>query len=164
MKAKPLNHVFISVSDLDRSIWFYAEMLGLDVGYRTPLNGPSMERLSRLKPGTTGRMALLRSGKSQIGQVELVQWDPPAGQHRESNVVDYGIPLLSFEVDHDELRPMHDRLTAAGIRVWSEPQEFELENYGYATAFIAEDPDGTAVELVALPSRDDTAKYIASKK
>ena len=99
MAISEVHHVGITVTDLDRSIDFYSRVLGFRKTLDMPLGGPSLERLMRLKPGVRGRSVMMQQGDSQIGEIELIKFDPPAavltGQKKPG---DPGLFMLSFEV------------------------------------------------------------------
>jgi lactoylglutathione lyase len=160
--AGPVHHIALAVADLERSLRFYTETLGLRPTLRMQIAGSSFERLLRFPPGTTGEVAFVQ-GPPRVGQIELIQWSrpdsaPTPGATRPA--ADGTSPLLSFSVT-EPLAEWHARLTAAGAPCWSEPIELELPGYGVIEAFIAEDPDGHVVELVRLPSDEQVRAFRA---
>ena len=50
------------------------------------------------------------------------------------------------------------------IPIYSPPEEFLLENYGPINAFIVEDPDGTLIELVTLPTKEQIKAFRKNRK
>jgi catechol-2,3-dioxygenase len=46
-----IHHVAIAVSDMERSVAFYRDILGFRKTLDMPLNSPCLERLLRLRPG-----------------------------------------------------------------------------------------------------------------
>jgi lactoylglutathione lyase len=155
MKLSEVHHVAITVSDLDRSIAFYRDGLGLRVTLDTTLEGDRIERQLRLARGARTRSVYLQ-GDRLIGQVELLLFDPPApvrtGAKRPG---DPGVFLICFEVLEGEVEQIHQRLTASGARCFASPAASALPNYGTIESFIVEDPDGLLIEIVRLPSRDE---------
>jgi len=156
----PIHHVALPVADLERALGFYTETLGLRATLRMRIGGAPFERLLRLPPGTTGEVAFVQ-GPERIGQIELIEWSLPGGA-RPPEPAPQGraatSPLLSFSVA-EPLSEWHARLTAAGARCWSLPVDVTLPGYGPIQAFLAEDPDGHLVELIALPSDEQVRAF-----
>jgi len=151
-----IHHVALAVSDIERSVAFYRDILGFRATLDMPLGSPGLERLLRLRPGTTGRSVIMQQGLSIVGEVELVQFSPaPTTPTPAKGAGGLGAFLLSFEVRDEELTAVYDRLREKGIACYSRPQDVDLAKYGKIRAVVFEDPDGQLIELVQLPSRDE---------
>lgn len=148
----PIHHVTLSVRDLDISVEFYRDVLGFRRTLTGTVDDREHEEYLHLAPGTTGKVAVMQSGESVIGAVELVQWSPPLPDTGPKRPGDPGVFLLAFEVMEESMDAVHQRVVAAGIECWSEPMHMHIEGYGEITALVFEDPDGVMIELLTLPS------------
>jgi catechol 2,3-dioxygenase-like lactoylglutathione lyase family enzyme len=162
--AGAVHHIAVNVSDLERSVRFYSEVLGLRTTLRMELAGEQFEQLLRLAPETTGRVAYVQ-GSERVGQIELIEWSlppsaaptpppPPPGL----GFAVPGLRLLSFAVS-EPLEFWHARFTDYGVPCWSEPVRLLLPNYGEIDAMVAEDPDGYLIEVVRLPSDEEVHAF-----
>lgn len=121
-----LAYTGIRVRDLDRSVEFYAHVLG-------------MERLRRIKsPETDGEFAVLRSeGSSHWLEINwYAEASPVAGPYREGDELDH----LAFQVD--DLDAALGYLKERGYPAVRGPIETKSTRWAYV-----KDPDGIWVEV-----------------
>lgn len=92
--------------------------------------------------------------------LELIEWEGGKGASAEGASVKGAHPRVPTST-HVALRvsdidAAHRALVEAGLTVFSAPVELEEENHWLGTrVFYARDPDGTMIELVQGPPRDD---------
>lgn len=136
-----MSHVGISVVDLQRSIAFYRDLLGMSLIQQVPMTGANYDAIMGLK-GTDGRIAVLRTGNFEIELLEFKRAAPqppaPAG-----HVADQG--LSHFAVFVDDIAGLRARLEAAGVRFHSRLVYFSS---CATTAVYFQDPDGNYIELL----------------
>ena len=166
MPLGPVHHVTISVTDMALSIAFYRDVLGFRLTMQTTVSDPEHDLYLRLPQGTSAQVAILQAGSVTIGEVELIQWSfpssapPPAYPPKRPG--DPGPFLLAFEVTGEELEEICERLTGQGVEFWSKPITSHIDGYGDIRAVVCEDPDGTMIELLTLPTREQILKTRAA--
>jgi catechol 2,3-dioxygenase-like lactoylglutathione lyase family enzyme len=145
-----VESVTIPVSDLDRSVAFYSEVLGFEKVGEVELAGEAWERLEGVF-GLRVRSATLRLGSERI---ELVEYLAPEGRP---------VPLDSRSNDRwfqhvaiivSDMARAYARLRAHRVRhASSGPQRLPdwNPNAGGIEAFYFKDPDGHALEILAFP-------------
>ncbi len=146
-RVRGLDHVSVSCADLDRSIEFYCDLLGLELRARGEAEDSSEFALSGIaNPGV--RWADLQLAHAQV--LELIEYTQPRGTPTRPEPNDPGATHIALRVtDADEL---HRRLQAAGISTRSGPVTIETAGaWKGARAFYAIDPDGVTVELIQPP-------------
>jgi catechol 2,3-dioxygenase-like lactoylglutathione lyase family enzyme len=135
-----LEHVALSVADLDRSLAFYRDVLGFDL-LRTidPRDDDKLGRIAGL-PGARARIAHLRKGDNMF---ELFQYVVPEGAP---------IPAGRRQADHgyihlglrsNDARGDFARLREKGVAFLGEPLEFRP---GVWVVYFR-GPDGEVIEL-----------------
>ncbi|MBN1837067.1 MAG: VOC family protein [Spirochaetales bacterium] len=119
---KGLEHVGLSVSNLERSIAFYQDLLGLKL--LRVLECGEESRLDEVVaiPGCVARIAHLESEKAMLELFEYVQprGEPIPGSRRRQ--ADLGHIHAGFT--SDDVRGDYARLKARGVEFLSEPVEF----------------------------------------
>jgi len=135
-----ISHVGISVANLERSISFYRDLLGMRLIQEVPLGGANYDAIMGLK-GTQGRIAVLRTGNLEI---ELLEFKRPVPRPVDPDrpVSDQGISHFAIHVE--DIAGLHARLKAAGVRFHSALIYFRS---WATTAAYFRDPDGHLLEL-----------------
>ena len=139
-----LTHIGIGVSNLDRSLRFYRDLLGFTWEHRLDVENEPTDTLLRLRGTKLHAEYLSRDGV----RIELLHFaSPPAPPRRERVMNEPGLTHLSFRVT--DLDAVVDALRAAGERVLDETI-IRFPEWQSAACFIL-DPDGQLIELVQAP-------------
>jgi diaminopimelate decarboxylase len=148
VRVKGIDHIGITVANIERSKRFYGELLGLALRAEGD-DGPS-DTLDRIigMPGVRLRFAEYHVGRGQI--LELLQYVTPAGTPLEQRTANPGSAHLALEVD--DVDAAYDRLIAAGVTVRSAPTLIEDDGdwHGFRCCYTL-DPDGFTVEVLQRP-------------
>jgi lactoylglutathione lyase len=143
MRVTALNHVSVTVKDLDQSLRFYRDLLSLTQLGRGEIAAPHLDRIIGLGHVRL-RWAELDLGGGQI--LELFQYLEPAGSPLVQRTADPGSVHLALNVA--DIHQVHAHLTSAGITTRSEPVQIPAGNWAGAWSAYVVDPDGVTVELV----------------
>ncbi len=140
-----IHHVGLTVSDLDRSLAFWRDALGMETVMEQEKEGGYLEAIVRER-GAHVRMAHLafREGGTRV---ELFQYLAPAGGHVSGRPADVGFAHVCVTVDAVE--PVLARLVLAGGRPFSEVIEVDTGANAGTRCVYLRDPDGHVVELFA---------------
>ena len=139
-------HVGITVSDMERAVHFYRDLLGLKVVGDVTFRGEEADVLTQEK-GTTLRAVYLRSVDEAKGApIELLHFLSPVAEGKPyPGIKNPGITEVAFWVK--DIEKTYSDLTAQGVQFYSRPQLFELESYKVKAVYFR-DPDGTTLELL----------------
>lgn len=148
-------HFSFTVSDINRSIVWYTDVLGLEFVHRQRGDNAYTRRLVGM-PDAAIEAAQFRIPGVQPGlsthMLELVQYLAPPGRGvRELPTNDVGAAHLAFLVA--DVGAEYERLSARGVRFRNPPVEItEGANAGGYACYL-HDPDGITLELLE-PSPD----------
>jgi catechol 2,3-dioxygenase-like lactoylglutathione lyase family enzyme len=135
-----VNHVGISVSDIERSIAFYRDLFGLEQRMEImPFSGEQYEAIMDI-PGVTGRICMIGKGDLNL---ELFEFDKAKAKDPEYPVSDRGISHFGFEVD--DIAATYAKLEEAGVRIHCPVITFMG---GSMKATYCRDPDGNVFEIL----------------
>ena len=138
------HHHGFTVSDAERSVAFYRDLLGLElvrVSERRDL--PSYDRILG-HDNVVLKVAILRH---PVGEfiLELVEYQNPVGQKRELDNPFIGSSHLAFEVDDVDV--VYALLRDAGYGAINPPVDVERDGFAVARAMYGSDPDGISIEI-----------------
>ena len=125
-RPKALDHVGLKVTNMDRSLRFYCEALGLEL----------LRRSERAAAGVA--LAVLKVGEQEINMFS----DPAFGPARKDDGLS-GIEHFCLEIDSATIDDLLAALALAGVAVAKGPVQRRD-----GTSLFVDDPDGCRVELI----------------
>ena len=138
-----VHHFGFTVSDGDRAIAFYRDLLGLRlIQDAVRENLPSYDQILGF-PNVKIRVLLFLDAHDCM--LELVEYLHPRREVRELKNTYVGAAHPSFAVT--DLDGEYDRLKAAGVRFNSAPVEVRRDGQYLGKSLYMFDPDGITVEL-----------------
>jgi len=144
-----LDHVGLTVQDLDRSIQFYCTVLNCVVQERSVITGAEVQTLTGVANAVIHTADLKLSGG---GMLELLQYLGPTGTVLVQRRFDAGHSHIAFSVDDVDVTRM--RALSAGAPDCSLPVRLNEPGSSWDRARVcyALDPDGRTIEFVERPT------------
>ncbi|WP_308798210.1 VOC family protein [Agromyces silvae] len=146
-------HHGMTVSDLDRSVAWYQDALGLELVHRQRQENAYTQTLVGV-PGAVLEVAQLAvpggSGTRSSHDVELIQYVVGSTGRGEDEVSDVGVAHLAFLVN--DIEAAAARVVAAGGRLRNPPVEVTAGANRGGKACYFHDPDGNTLELMQRPA------------
>jgi catechol 2,3-dioxygenase-like lactoylglutathione lyase family enzyme len=143
------HHTSFTVADLDGSVAFLRDLLGLEVIFVREVSNAYFGRIVGL-PGAKVKAALLRIPSSNH-HVELFQYLAPAGSPHHPRPCDPGSTHLSLLVD--DLPALYRLLQPRGVRFVSEPVLIDAGPNKGGYGVYLHDPNGVLIELFQPPEQ-----------
>ena len=145
MKLEWMNHTGFVVSDMERSLAFYRDTLGLTEELNAIREG---DFISQVVGYPDARLHIVYLGTGDMKHsVELIQYlNPPGGKIAPTNRNDVGATHLGIIVD--DLDSVYRELSAQGVQFVGPPvARPEPSLYGRKICY-AQDPDGNWLEFL----------------
>lgn len=142
-----LFHVNVNCSDLERSRRFYTEGLELEIGAHTAPATAQPGAAFGLDRARWDASILLGPSGYEGAAIDLLQWyEPTPVGAPPARLYQTGFQRLGVRVP--DLDAAITRVGALGGSAWSEPLVHSLASGQQIRIVLANDPDGTALELV----------------
>ncbi len=133
----------LSVSDMEKSLLFYRDILGFTVRSVSPYNAPNLRRMFHVPEGVVPEFALLDASPEQPRALGLV-YAPGVVIDRKANM--HYAPAIVFNTNSLDL--IHKRMLAQNVEVLQAPApllDFTGKAIGREAAYY--DPDGARIVL-----------------
>ena len=142
---KKLDHALISSSDIDRSLAFYRDILGLKVEFEDETSGKEFATVMDAPAGFRARVVQFEEG------LEICQFISPTGRELNLKPWDIGAILLDFE--ESDLEETYSVLVGKGVNFISPPIALPSPHPGGGSLKIAQllGPDGERIALLEFP-------------
>lgn len=144
-----VDHTGFTVSNLERSLAFWRDVLGFELSHRPHQTGSLASEITGV-PGAEISIAVL---KGYGHKIELLEYSAPADrQHLRPRPCDIGSVHVALVVEN--LDPLLKTIARSGWQPAGEPQTLVAgPNAGKRVVYVR-DPDGTTIELMqAAPAR-----------
>jgi len=139
---KDIRHTGIVVKDLEKSLFFYRDLLGFKITKEMEESGGYIDNISAL----TGLKVTTVKMRAPGGQmIELLYYHSHLREQKQREICAVGIAHIAFTVD--DLNNEYERLRSKGVRFNAPPQ---LSPDGYAKVTFCRAPEGTFIELVEI--------------
>ncbi len=149
-----LHHVGLTVSDIEESIRFYRDTLGMTMMGRRPRVTADYIAQQTGYDGVEMSVASFRPTPDSRQSLEVVQYLTQAGAPSDQATNRPGNSHICFLVD--DFMSCYDELKSKGVRFKSDPVRITAgPNEGGLVAYFF-DPDGHPLEMFQPPNRSET--------
>jgi catechol 2,3-dioxygenase-like lactoylglutathione lyase family enzyme len=139
-----VHHTCITVSNLERSIEFYRDLLGLELVMAEESERSGDDRSKALGVAKAKvKLALLRAGDARV---ELIEYVTASGRPYDRNNHDVGAMHIAFQVE--EIDAVYQRMVGHGVRFTAPPATIPagpMKGWRWTYFF---DPDGVSLEII----------------
>ena len=147
------DHTGITVSNLERSLAFWRDVLGFEFSHTAHQKGELAEEITGVE-GAEIKLAVLRTPGAH--KIELLEYlAPPDRKRTNLRPCDVGSVHVALLVE--DLNAALDRIALSGWRTAGQPQILTKgPNAGKRVVYVR-DPDGTTIELMQIAKPGSSA-------
>ena len=140
------DHTGITVSNLERSLAFWRDVLGFELSHRAHQTGELAEEITGV-PGAEISLAVLKAPGHKI---ELLEYRAPKDRKRiDVRPCDVGSAHVALTVDN--LDAVLEKVSIAGWKAAGKPQTLSSGPNAGKRVIYVRDPDGTTIEFMQPP-------------
>src|SRR5216110_1225272 len=141
------DHTGITVSNLERSLAFWRDVLGFELSHRPHQTGNLASEITGV-PGAEISIAVLKGYGHKIELLEYLT--PPDRKHVDFRPCDVGSVHVALTVDN--LNAVLSAIAASGWKAAGRPQTLKTgPNAGKRVVYVR-DPDGITIEFMQPPT------------
>lgn len=146
IKASPTRRTTLVTGDIDKSLAFYRDVIGLKVFYDQEIDSEGESKMLGI-PGARIRMVSLQSGDQNEGMVGLMSFQSPELKTRDAVRKITSQPDICLIFLTDEIEVVYDRMLKHDVVVKCPPIEYEIPGRGISAGLTCYDPDGVIIEF-----------------
>jgi catechol 2,3-dioxygenase-like lactoylglutathione lyase family enzyme len=142
------DHTGITVSNLERSLVFWRDVLGFEFSHSTHQKGEIAEQITGVK-GAELKLGVVRAPGGH--KIELLEYLAPADRKKHANLRPCDVGHVHVALVVDDLDAVLEKIAASGWKAAGEPQSLTSGPNAGKRVIYVRDPDGTTVEFMQMP-------------
>jgi glyoxylase I family protein len=144
------DHTGITVSNLERSLAFWRDVLGFELSHTAHQTG----ELAREITGVAGAELKLAVLKAPGGhKIELLEYLAPPDRTKHTDLRPCDVGSVHVALTVNDLNAVLQRIVASGWKTAGQPQTLQSgPNAGKRVVYVR-DPDGTTIEFMQTPDQ-----------
>lgn len=153
--AKPFrilaaDHTGITVSNLERSLAFWRDVLGFEFSHEAHQTGERVEQITGVKGGEL-KLAVLKTPTGH--KIELLEYLAPPDRKKDVDLRPCDVGHVHVALIVDDLDAVLKKISESGWKACGQPQALTHgPNAGKRVVYVR-DPDGTTIEFMQMPPK-----------
>ena len=153
--GSPVSVVVVGAENLDASLAFYADTLGLEIKEKRTWQGPDFEQYWNLPPGSSAKCAFVQHGPDPVGRILLMECNSPDRKLARPAEIHRATGLFNLNIYTKDIAADYDKLVAQGFNFWSDPAASDFgPQVGEFIEVAFDAPDGVVINLIELVTED----------
>jgi catechol 2,3-dioxygenase-like lactoylglutathione lyase family enzyme len=142
------DHTGVTVSNLERSLAFWRDVLGFEFSHSTHQKGEIAEQITGVK-GAELKLGVVKAPGGH--KIELLEYLAPADRKKDASLRPCDVGQVHVALIVDNLDAVLEKIAASGWRAAGEPQSLTGGPNAGKRVIYVRDPDGTTIEFMQMP-------------
>ena len=143
------DHTGITVSNLERSLAFWRDVLGFELSHTAHQTGEMASEITGVAAAEI-KLAVVKTPGGR--KIELLEYIAPADRKRHVDFRPCDLGSVHVALNVDDLDAILSAINASGWKAAGKPQTLQSgPNAGKRVVYVR-DPDGTTIEFMQQPS------------
>jgi glyoxylase I family protein len=142
------DHTGITVSNLERSLAFWRDVLGFEFSHSAHQKGEMAEQITGVK-GAELKLAVIKAPGGH--KIELLEYLAPADRKRHVDLRPCDVGHVHVALTVENLDDILNAIAASGWRTAGKPQTLRSGPNAGKRVIYVRDPDGTTIEFMQPP-------------
>jgi glyoxylase I family protein len=143
------DHTGITVSNLERSLAFWRDLLGFEFSHSTQQSGEIAEQITGVK-GAELKLAVVKAPGGH--KIELLEYLAPADRKKHVDLRPCDVGHVHVALTVENLEPLLQKIAKSAWKAAGKPQTLATgPNAGKCVIYVR-DPDGTTIEFMEIAS------------
>jgi catechol 2,3-dioxygenase-like lactoylglutathione lyase family enzyme len=140
------DHTGITVSDIERSLVFWRDVLGFELSHRAHQTGELAEQIT----GIPGAEILIAVVKAPGHKIELLEYRAPSDRRQQNDLRPCDLGSVHVALTVENLDALLETIAASGWKAAGIPQTLTVGPNAGKRVIYVRDPDGTTIELMQI--------------
>ena len=141
------DHTGITVSDVERSLVFWRDVLGFELSHRAHQKGELAEKIT----GVRGAEILIAVVKAPGHKIELLEYRAPETRKTLNDLQPCDLGHVHVALTVENLDALLETIATSGWKAAGEPQTLTVGPNAGKRVIYVRDPDGTTIEFMEMP-------------
>ena len=143
------DHTGITVSNLERSLAFWRDVLGFEFSHTAHQKGEMPEQITGVK-GAELKLAVVKAPGGH--KIELLDYLAPGDRKKDVDLRPCDVGHVHVALVVENLDAILERIAASGWEASGQPQTLTSGPNAGKRVIYVRDPDGTTIEFMELPN------------
>jgi catechol 2,3-dioxygenase-like lactoylglutathione lyase family enzyme len=147
------DHTGITVSNLERSLAFWRDVLGFELSHTAHQTGELAKEITGVA-GAELKLAVLKAPGGH--KIELLEYLAPPDRKRHIDLRPCDVGSVHVALLVDDLNAVLNTIAAAGWKAAGKPQTLKSGPNAGKRVIYVRDPDGTTIEFMEMPKQNSS--------